>query len=234
MSALVIVLVVVLVMAVLVCGLLAALLIPAVMAAREAAQAAQASNNLKQVALAMHNYSAAYKSLPASHAVDYAENPTVSWRVPLLPFMEAMQVSDRVDYNSSWDSPANSQIHSMMPAMYRHPGVAGEQPIENSNIFVIRHPQSVFPDGPTYRKFHQVVDGTSNTLAFVMLKNHSRHWMDTAGIGADEMYDLIQQEERPEKVLVAWVDGSVNEIGPVTREQFMAMVTIDGGEMPTR
>ena len=48
-------------------AMLAALLLPAVQQAREAGRRAQCLNNLKQIALAMHNYESAYRSLPSGY-----------------------------------------------------------------------------------------------------------------------------------------------------------------------
>ena len=68
-------------------GILIALLLPAVQAAREAARRMQCTNNLKQLALAVHNYADAYKSALPSFGSDTADTDWAPM-LSLLPFME--------------------------------------------------------------------------------------------------------------------------------------------------
>ncbi|NLE36730.1 MAG: DUF1559 domain-containing protein [Pirellulaceae bacterium] len=84
-------------------GVLVALLLPAVQAAREAARRMHCSNNIKQMALAMHNYHAAHEILPAGSYNNGGSGCTAlygshSWFEMLMPFMELKSVYDRIDF----------------------------------------------------------------------------------------------------------------------------------------
>ena len=63
------------------------LLLPA-LPDKEAALQMVCSENLKQLGLAMREYSAKYDCYPPAYAVDHQGRPTVSWRVLLLPYIE--------------------------------------------------------------------------------------------------------------------------------------------------
>ena len=76
-------------------AVLIALLLPAVQSAREAARRAQCTNNLKQIALALHNYHTAIGTFPTGSipGPSYGITPTYGWATwgPLalmLPYLE--------------------------------------------------------------------------------------------------------------------------------------------------
>ena len=80
-------------------GVLVALLLPAVQAAREAARRSQCTNNLKQIALGCLNYESTNKRLPRGTSFRAIKNTKPgTWVRDVLPYMEAGNVSDKIDY----------------------------------------------------------------------------------------------------------------------------------------
>ncbi|HUG69756.1 MAG TPA: DUF1559 domain-containing protein [Pirellulaceae bacterium] len=84
-------------------GILVALLLPAVQAAREAARRMSCSNNLKQIALAAHNFHDTYKALPP--LVSHSGGPTFFFHI--LPYIEQQNMMD-LYYGGATDGSANS------------------------------------------------------------------------------------------------------------------------------
>jgi prepilin-type N-terminal cleavage/methylation domain-containing protein len=73
-------------------AILIGLLMPAVQQAREAANRTQCANNLKQIALAMHNYESANRRLPPSRLKQKA-----SWAWLILPQLEQDSLYRKID-----------------------------------------------------------------------------------------------------------------------------------------
>ena len=90
-------------------AILVSLLLPAVQQAREAARTAQCKNNLKQLALASHNFESTYKSLPAGLELsDRRRGESVNglnewfgmtFYQYLLPFLDQQPLADRFNTN---------------------------------------------------------------------------------------------------------------------------------------
>ncbi len=89
-------------------GILVALLLPAVQAAREAARRMQCTNNLKQIALAVHNHENSSKSFPSglpsctknnwitggTQSGAYCQGP--NWISAIMPQMEQVVIYDSI------------------------------------------------------------------------------------------------------------------------------------------
>jgi len=89
-------------------GMLIALLLPAVQAAREAARRMQCSNNMRQLALAAHNYHDAHQSFPSAVydiGNGFFQNDN-TWRfnafAALLPFMERGAQYNQFASSNAW------------------------------------------------------------------------------------------------------------------------------------
>ncbi len=85
-------------------GVLIGLLLPAVQAAREAARRAQCTNNLKQITLAIINYTETYGATPL-HEFRYQGDAGVpgsgckSWYCGILPFAEQMPLYNALNFS---------------------------------------------------------------------------------------------------------------------------------------
>lgn len=90
-------------------GILVALLLPAVQAARESARRASCLNNLKQVALAFHNFEDSRKELPLSVA-DPTQFGTNNWAPFLLPFIEQGNLANGYDLKANWWVTPNREV----------------------------------------------------------------------------------------------------------------------------
>jgi prepilin-type N-terminal cleavage/methylation domain-containing protein len=104
-------------------GVLVALLLPAVQSAREAARRASCSNNLTQIALALHNYEMAHSVYPpgtidATGPIMNVAAPTSyhhNWIVQILPYIEEQNAYNLLDKSQSIYSAKNAAVAANMP-----------------------------------------------------------------------------------------------------------------------
>jgi hypothetical protein len=144
-------------------AILIALMVPAVQKVREAAARTMATNNMKQIALASHNYHDVNQMLASPRS----RNADLSWRYELLPYLDQAPMFQMIDPNAAWDNPANAAFKDQMPNLYDFPG-DGPQGMQRSNtkFQYFTGPGTMFPDPNTQIKIAEIIDGTSNTILF--------------------------------------------------------------------
>jgi prepilin-type N-terminal cleavage/methylation domain-containing protein len=106
-------------------GVLVALLLPAVQAAREAARRTQCTNNIRQLALAVHNFHDVNQVFPASQDQWVnSKGATIgcSWHTRILPFIEQKAVYDRYNFDAAWDDAKTNAVPQTGPICTKIPG----------------------------------------------------------------------------------------------------------------
>ena len=102
-------------------GVLVAILLPAVSAARDAARRNGCVNNLHQMALTMHSYQSAHRSLPSASRRGLASGSAF---VTLLPYLEEKALYDRYRDDQSPTAGTNAEIAGTRLAIYVCPSMS--------------------------------------------------------------------------------------------------------------
>ncbi len=84
-------------------GVLVALLLPAIQAAREAARRMSCANNMRQVAVAMHNYESANKKFPPQIMIG-TDQKLWSAQARVLPYLEQGNMFAAIDFEQPYAS----------------------------------------------------------------------------------------------------------------------------------
>jgi prepilin-type processing-associated H-X9-DG protein len=218
-------------------GVLVALLLPAVQAARTAARRMQSQNNMKQIALAFHNYESSYKCLPAAYHVDADGKRTMSWRVAILPFLEQQQVFQMYKADEPWDSAVNQSVSNITIPTYKNPADPKGGPTETSYM-VITGPGTLFEEGKQI-SLSEITDGTSNTILAVEVIGTGVKWAEPKDLDINTMVFKINGggansigSPYPGGANVAMADGSVRFMSDSVLEATLrAMATRNGGEV---
>jgi hypothetical protein len=127
-------------------GYFIGMMLPTLSYPREAAWRTQCKNNLKQLGLAFHNYLDEHKAFPGPTMGE----PAVSWRVSILPYLEATRVLKSYDMHHAWDADQNLPVIAQRPSQLTcpsQPGYPGVKEVTRENMF--HWPTSyVMPTGP--------------------------------------------------------------------------------------
>ncbi len=182
-------------------------------------------NNLKQIALAMHNYLSANQSFPAAAIYDKDGKPLLSWRVTILPYIEQEQLYKQFHLDEPWDSEHNKKLLAQMPKVY---GPKGDQ-----THYRVFHGKGAAFEGKKGTKITDFTDGTSNTLLVVEA-------VDTVEWSKPEEFAYSAEGKLPKLggkpfengFNAAFADGSVRFMSVKAKEETIrAVITRNGGEV---
>ncbi|MFK7822112.1 MAG: DUF1559 domain-containing protein [Planctomycetaceae bacterium] len=101
-------------------AILVALLLPAVQQAREAARRTQCKNNLKQVAIAMHNYHDTHRAFPNQASSSLYGYSAVS---QILPFVDQGRLYQQIDFSQPLQTglPWRPAVNPLLADIVRRP-----------------------------------------------------------------------------------------------------------------
>jgi len=150
----------------------AGFMLPAVQKVREAAGRVQEQNNLKQLAIGMHNYHDVNGRFPAAGTTPPG-NPRgrqlLSWRVAILPYVEQQALYAQFKQDEPWDGPNNIKLLSQMPKVFASPRSVAPPGKTHYQVFTTAEtaPVKTMFGRTVGRRMSEMSDGLSNTIMVV-------------------------------------------------------------------
>ena len=123
-------------------------------------QLATSANNLKQIAIAFHNYNDTNGELPANQ-MSKDKTPLLSWRVQILPYIEQDQLYKQFKHDEPWDSDHNKKLIEKIPELYLPVRGKAEKGMTFYQVF--GGERGLFRPGVA-RAIATIPDGSSNTF----------------------------------------------------------------------
>jgi len=197
----------------------------------------QSVNNLKQIALGLHNYHRRHKTFPSGGTFDPIGRPLHAWQTLVLPFIEQQELYDRIELNVPWDEARNRPASRTSVSGYLNPAYAREDVRRNGAGYALSHyaGNARVIGGDARRTIADIKDGTSNTILAGEIATGYRpwadptHWRDPA-LGINRSPDGFGGPF-PGGTNLLFADGSVRFVKDTTDPRVLrAIATPDGGE----
>jgi len=150
-------------------GMLIALLLPAQHSSCPSRSPQwQCASRMKQLCLALHTYHDAHQSLPPAYTVDAEGKPLHSWRVLVLPYLEADDLYRQIRLDEPWDSEYNRQFHDQMPGVFACPAASLKK--DETTCQLVTGPETYFP-GAECRTWDDMEGNKADILLLVEVKS---------------------------------------------------------------
>lgn len=227
-------------------AILIALLLPAVQQAREAARRTQCRNNLKQLGLSFHNYHDTYGGLPHAMGLSNHQWPRrISGFVALLPYMEQANLAAQIEGQgrAPWDqgfAPYTTKIPALLcpsdidttrhgrigkcnyafsrgDSSWDHNQWSGNGGRGQRGFFTSAGDNINQTTNGQFRRFRDIVDGLSNTIAMAEIVKHQANSRRLTEAAARDCDNNIR--DNPGALYAARVDqGKKEYIGNVRQD----------------
>lgn len=173
------------IVAVFACGgvllILVTLILPAVQKAREAEYRSQSKDNMKQIALALHNYHETHDLFPPGGIETTDGKPYHSWQTMILPFIEEGQLHNQIDFDQPWTDPTNKPLFQVEIPLYLNPAI--EEKVSPKNLGLSHYVGNKYLMKTNGNMgIRHIKDGTSNTIMAVEVGENFKPWGDPTNI----------------------------------------------------
>lgn len=194
---------------------------------------AVATNNLKQLGIAMHYYHDAFGVFPPAAIVDKKGKQLLSWRVAVLPYIGHDDLYKKFKLDEPWDSPANKKVfeENPMPKVFALPGLTKDG--DKTTYFRVFSGKGAMFDPVIPTRIAGITDGTSNTIMIATGKD-AVAWTKPDELTFDPAADPreLVSDFYNGGFLVTMGDGSVRLVRKAVDANILkALITRSGGEV---
>lgn len=182
----------------------------------EASRRSECYYNLKQIAVALHNYNAAHGSFPPAYVADETGRPMHSWRALILPFLETLPMAARYRFDEPWDGPHNRLLHDERLFAYQCPSSKGST--STTNYLAVAGAGTAWP-GTDSLQLTDFTDGTAQTILVVEVADSDVIWCEPRDLHVGQMSLAINGDpgqgvssHHQQSAHVVMADGSAHSI----------------------
>jgi hypothetical protein len=142
----------------------------------------QSMDGMQRLSGAMLAYADQHRRYPARANFGADDQPLLSWRVHLLPFLGHQTLYEKFHLDEPWDSPHNRPLIRLMPAVYQNP----RRPCDYRTTYMVPVGAATMFDGAAGVAQDAIRDGLGNTLMLVEADDdHAVYWTQPSDLQFD-------------------------------------------------